>query len=244
MKKIICSLLSGSILLLTGCLETTEITLKADGSGMVKITADISALTTIIKSMAGSSAGKSDTTYQLSVWVDSIDALTAAEKEMVRVGYVHTNFDTENEKQIISFSYPFASLAEIPKLYKFSNKVMFRFAQKFNPEGASIPFDRIADCAPFDDYFNTTFSNEMINKKIIKEKTADIEKDTCIKAMSNADNIGMGIISTRIIHLPRPVKKAEGENITLSKDKKTVTIKAVPGDFYKDPEKMEFRIEY
>ncbi|HMK27675.1 MAG TPA: hypothetical protein VK483_16705, partial [Chitinophagaceae bacterium] len=52
MKKILLSLLAGSAILLTSCLETTqEITLKDDGSGVYVNTNDMGKVLTIAKNM-------------------------------------------------------------------------------------------------------------------------------------------------------------------------------------------------
>jgi hypothetical protein len=44
--------------------------------------------------------------------------------------------------------------------------------------------------------------------------------------------------------LPRPVKKAEGKNIKLSDDKKTVTISCPISDIYTAPHNFEYKVEY
>jgi hypothetical protein len=44
--------------------------------------------------------------------------------------------------------------------------------------------------------------------------------------------------------LPRPAKKAEGKNLKLSDDKKTVTVICPVSDIYTAPRNFEYKIEY
>jgi hypothetical protein len=55
---------------------------------------------------------------------------------------------------------------------------------------------------------------------------------------------GMSQATKIIIHLPSPAKKAEGVGVSLSEDKKTVTINESMEDFFDDGKKLEFLIEY
>ena len=56
--------------------------------------------------------------------------------------------------------------------------------------------------------------------------------------------MGIPVGVTCIINLPKPAEKVEGKNVTLSDDKKKVTIKADLDDLFNDPEKLEFKIKY
>jgi hypothetical protein len=62
--------------------------------------------------------------------------------------------------------------------------------------------------------------------------------------LKEAGIMGIPVLTTQVINLPRPAKKAEGKNVKLSDDRKKVTIKSSIDDFYDEPAKMEYRIEY
>ena len=57
---------------------------------------------------------------------------------------------------------------------------------------------------------------------------------------------GMGspITVNYVINLPRPAKKVEGKAAKLSEDKQKVTVSVTSDDFFDDPSKFEYRIEY
>ena len=67
--------------------------------------------------------------------------------------------------------------------------------------------------------------------------------DEGMKAMKEMSTMGVGN-SKLILYLPSPVKKAEGKSVTVSEDKKTVTIMSSMEDFFDDGKSLEFRIEY
>jgi hypothetical protein len=95
-----------------------------------------------------------------------------------------------------------------------------------------------------EDYFTTSFSKGLLLKKLNKEKYAGADKDEYLKGMKESAGMGMPMTTTYIINLPRPAKKVEGKNVKLSDDKKKVTVATDIDDFFDDPSKFEFRIEY
>src|SRR5882724_6113095 len=92
MKKIFLFLFTATAILLSGCFETTEeITLNADGSGTFSNTNDMSAMIPLIKQMGGKEVENMgdeaiDSTIALSSKLDSIENLSADEKELLKKG--------------------------------------------------------------------------------------------------------------------------------------------------------------
>ena len=56
--------------------------------------------------------------------------------------------------------------------------------------------------------------------------------------------MGLSMKANYVINLPRPAKTVEGKGIKLSEDKKTITISSDLDDFFDDPSKLEYKIEY
>src|SRR5688572_13673813 len=135
MKKLWGLLFIGSALALVSCETTREITLKADGSGTLVTTTDMSGLIAIAK-MSGQgkeidSAEKSvDTTITLDKFVDSIPDLSPAEKELVRKGTLGLNLSMADEKLLTKLQFPFKSTSEIAVLDQLSSKVMQQAMKK------------------------------------------------------------------------------------------------------------------
>jgi hypothetical protein len=47
-----------------------------------------------------------------------------------------------------------------------------------------------------------------------------------------------------VINLPRPASKVEGKGLKLSEDKRKVTLSVDIDDFFDEPEKLQYVIEY
>lgn len=252
MKKLLFSLSFSGVLLLTGCFETTqEITLNEDGTGTLNNTSDMSAMIGLIKQMGGSDATKLgeeavDTTFSLASQVDSISNLTDEEKELLKKGSVHINMNMKDDKFISTMSFPFSKPDEISALIKLSAKVTQESLkqQLGNNPAFGDAIQDTSQTSSMDDYFTMSFSNGLLVKTINKEKYAGAADDEYLKGMKETAAMGIPMTATYIINLPRPAKKVEGKNVQISEDKKKITVKTDIDDFFDDPAKMEFRIEY
>jgi uncharacterized protein YceK len=252
MKKTILLLSFACTILLTGCFELTdEITLKSDGSGTVASTNDMSMLISLAKNMGGadamSKAGDkaTDTTISLEKIADSVSALTPDEKDLVRKGTLHMNISLKDEKMVTRLDIPFSKVQQIEKIKAISSKISNYFMGKNMGEGMPPGMgDKLPSSDPLGDYFTTSYSAGVIEKKLNKEKYAGVESDEIMKGIKEMSENGMPISSTIIINLPKPAKSATGKGVTLSEDKKKVTIKSSSEDFFDNAANMEFKIEY
>jgi hypothetical protein len=190
-----------------------------------------------------------DTTFSLENMTDSLGTITDEEKALVKKGKIGIQMNMPDDKFIIKMEFPFSDPAQINKLDKLSSRLMQETLKKQlgsagkdssmsdMPSGGDIPNGSI------EDYFTTTYSKGVIEKKLNKEKYANVESDAGMKSLKEMAGMGVGN-STLIINLPRPVKKADGKNVKLSDDKKKVTITSNAEDFFDDATEQEFRIEY
>jgi hypothetical protein len=251
MKKLILPLLLAGTLLLGGCFETTEeITLNEDGSGTFSNTNDMSALLGLAKEMNAKEGEKMgdevmDTTMDLSSQADSITGLTPEEKEMMKKGSMQVHMNLKENKFITTMKFPFATPAEINAYSQLSAKVT---AQALKDKVEESPMGGNFEGAPpvssFDDYFNSSYSKGLLVKTLNKEKYAAADSDQYLKSMKESVSMGIPMNTTYLINLPRPATKVEGKNVQLSADKKKVTVKVNIDDFFDDPAKLEYRIEY
>jgi hypothetical protein len=238
--------------LLAGCFELTdEVTLKADGSGTVSSTNDMSTLITLAKSMGGAEAmdkagdKSTDTTVFLGKLADSISALTSEEKDLIRKGTLSMNISLKDEKMVTRIDIPFSKVEQIEKIKSISSKISNYFIGKNMGEGMPPGMgDKMPSSDPLGDYFTTSYTAGVIEKKLNKEKYAAVESDEMMKGIKEMSENGMPISSTIIINLPKPAKSATGKGVTLSEDKKKVTIKNSSEDFFDNAPAMEFKIEY
>jgi len=245
-------LLIVSAFALLSCETTREITLKADGSGTLVTTTDMSGLIAIAK-MSGQgkeldSTEKSvDTTISLDKIADSLQGLSATEKELVKKGKLGLNLNMGDEKLFTKLEFPFTSTSQISVLDQLSARVMEQAMKKQmdrdNENAQPIPTDELPK-ANMDDYFTITYSKGVIEKKHIPEKYAKVEDDKGMQSLKEMAGEGMPMNTTLIYNLPKPAKKVTGKNVKLSEDKKKITIANSVDDFFDDVSKLEFRIEY
>jgi hypothetical protein len=249
MKKLILSLLTGMAIFLAGCFETTdEVTLNEDGSGVFVSINDMSAVIAVAKQMGGKDAEKMDevkvdSTMSLASQVDSIPNLSQGEKELMRKGTMRIKLNLKEDKAVFTLKFPFSHTSEIAILGPLSSKIM-NSAMKDKLGGESTPMGEMPEPSSFDNYFDLSYEKGKIVKKLNKEKYSKAESDEYLKGMKEAGAMGISISNTQVINLPRPAKKAEGKNVKLSDDKKKVTIKSDIDDFFDEPSKMEYSIEY
>ncbi len=251
MKRIAFTLFAAGTLMLSGCFETVqEITLHEDGSGTVNNTDDMSSLLAMVKQMGGGADlekmgdQKLDTSFSLADKVDSIPNLTAEEKMMMMKGTLNFKMNMKDERFTTSILFPFTFPSEILTYNHLSVKIMSESMKK-EMGGSGMPMGNdMPERSSFDDYFTMVYSNGVMEKKLNKEKYANAGNDEYLKNIKEAAGMGVPMTATYIINLPRPAKKAEGKNVKLSDDKKQVTVKADIDDFFDDPSKLEFRIEY
>ena len=244
------SLLAATGILLAGCFETTEeVTINADGSGSYSTTNDMSAVMGMLKSMGGAEAEemnkvKVDTIFSLAGHVDSIPSLSAEEKAMMKNGEMKMNIDVAGEKVVFSMKFPFKAVTDIPKYNALASKLMGETMKKQMGGAEDNPMKDMPEQSTMESYYELSFKNDQIKRKLNKDKYAGVGSDEYLTGMKEAAQMGIPITTTQVYNLPRPAKKAEGKNVTLSADKKTVTVKSSLNDFFDDGKNLEFEIEY
>jgi hypothetical protein len=253
MKKTVLLLAVVSVLFLTSCQTTKEITLQDDGSGTYLVTTDMSGMIGMAKMSAPPEKLEMmkdkamDTTFALDKMADMLEDLTEAERVKVRKGTLGLNMNMTDDKFITKLSFPFANATEIGELDRLSSKIVTGFLKKQMGEEAGkmpqgMPADDEIPDASIDDFFDVKTSSGVFQRKLNDEKFNAFSPEKK-QAMQQMSSMGVGN-STIIINLPRPVKKTEGKNITVSDDKKKVTIESSAEDFFENAKDLEFKIEY
>ncbi len=259
MKNFLFLLLIGGSFFLTSCEITREITIKSDGSGTILTTTDLSSLIGVAKMAGGGKEmdemddQKIDTVVSMEAFADSLTELSADERALVKKGKLGLVMNMEDEKFITRLEFPFTDASQLAKLDKLSGKVVQQAIKKQMAAGKGEEGEKeensgmpSADDMPegsIDDYFITTYSKGVIERKLDKEKYANVENDEAMKALQEMSAMGAGN-TTLIFNLPSPAKKAEGKNVKLSEDKMKVTVISSTDDFFDNATDMEFRIEY
>lgn len=259
MKKIIC--LSGLFIMLivSGCFEITqESTIYADGSGVYSNITDMSAVIGMVKMMGGQETKdleklKVDTLVSLAALKDSLPGLNEKEKQLLEKASLKVTLDADIEKFLLNFSFPFSRPGDIviinDLLKKSGKKIMGDQMGKLMPDSGKSGGDALTSGSgeqepDLDSYFDFTYEKGRFTKKLNKEKYANVENDKSLKSLQEMGQMGSPMKLKTILNLPKPAKKAEGAGIQLSEDKKKVTIEATIDDFFENPAKFEYVIEY
>lgn len=250
MKRIIAAVLAIAVISLTSCDTTQEISINNDGTGRVIKTTDLGGLLGIAKmSGQGEKMEKMDrpldTTVNLATMIDSIPDLSQSEKNLLSKGTLGVKINMEEDQFTFRLDFPFSKPGEIIELDKLSAKVLTQASKKQmggNEEAGQMMGSESASPS-LDEYFVTTYASGKIDRVLDKTKYATIEDNEMLKGMKEMASMGMGKTTT-IFNLPSPAKKTSGSNVSVSADKKTVTIVTTLEDFYEDASKMEFHIEY
>jgi hypothetical protein len=250
MKRFLLPFLAAIAFMFTGCLENTqEITINEDGTGTINTTSDMSGLIPLAKQFGGDKMDdlpqeKIDTIISLANGADSIPDLTEKEKELMKAGTLRMNMDMGNEKMIFGMNFPFQNIQQISEINGLSNKVMMQAIKSQTGGGEAIGGQEMPQGSSMDDYFTVSFSAGILEKKLNKEKYAGVDGDEFLSGMKQTSAMGLVMKNTYIINLPRPAIKAEGKGLTISEDKKKITVAADINDFFDEPSKLEYHIEY
>jgi len=255
MKRIVLLLLAASAIFLTSCETTKEITLRPDGTGILTTTSDMSSMLGLAK-MAGE--GKDldklkeekavDTIVSMEKLVDELSDLSPEEKELIKKGTLGFNMDLKNDKLVTKMTFPFTRTSDISSIDKMYTKVITQVMKEQLDSSktgmpAGLPGSDKLPSGSVDDYYAFNISKGLVERKLLADKYAKVNDDEGMKAMKEMSTMGVGN-SKLILYLPSPVKKAEGKSVTVSEDKKTVTIMSSMEDFFDDGKSLEFRIEY
>ncbi len=240
-----------SAILLTGCLDNTqEITLNENGSGIFSASSDMGALLGLARQMgaaqdlSGLEKQKLDTVISLAGAADSLAGLTSEEKALVISASLAINMDFSEDKMKTGIRMPFDNPGQAAIIQPLSGKVLGDVARR--QLGDKLPTGGRQMPAPssFESYYDLAIEKGSIRRVLNKERYARAEEDEFLKGMRELSGMGLSMKSTYVINLPRPATKAEGKSLKLSEDKRKVTLSVDIDDFFDEPERLQYLIEF
>lgn len=239
--------------LMMGCLDINEnVDIKKDGSGKMALDMDLSQMVELLQTYMGKDElakkgmEKMDTTILMKDIVDTAKNLTPEKKALLRAGTVHIKMDLDQKIFTTHMQFPFSNLAQLQSLYKTisdgslgNTNLLSSLAGQSGQGGQGSP-----DINQFNGIYDFTCKDGIMSKKLNDEKWKALKSDPQLSQMQQASQMGMEIMYTTTIALPRPVKKVDNPLAKLSDDKKTVTIKYNLVDVFEKPEQFSYNIEY
>lgn len=214
------------------------------------------------KQLAGQgSFARMDTTLSLKELRDTLKNLTDTEKKILENGSMRVRVNKDEEMFQIILSFPFSHSTDITSIRKLLEKrkpaiisrKMIDLAprDKLSPEQLAMineipPDDQGADDLDMnlDKYYDFKYEKNKISRSLIREKFAEAKNDSALQSVMDMSKFSFPAKLKTIINLPGPAKKITGKNIIVSDDRKQILIKGTLNDFFEDPSKFEYEIDY
>ena len=244
-------------LVFTGCLDIVEeVTLAAAGTGSYKMKMDMSGMFEMIEMLAAMDTSSNsdlkklgdknfDSSFQLKSMTDTATNLTAEQKRFFSRATGHMLMNAKDKKFVITMDFPFDKPEDIGTLTQMAGggKGLGMLGKS---AGGSLLGKGDGDDTdiPSFDIYDWKFTKNLMERKVNEQKYAAFKKDTKIKELGEAESMFGQMNMRTVIHLPAPAKKAIGDKVQLSGDKKTVTVNATFYDIIKNPSALAYRIEF
>ncbi|HVW63212.1 MAG TPA: hypothetical protein VHC48_24340 [Puia sp.] len=240
------------IVLLAGCLDIDEkVNIKKDGSGQMAMDMDMSQMVEMLQTYMGKEElarkgmDKMDTTLFMKDLVDTVKSLSPEKKAALRDGTVHIKMDLDQKVFKTHMQFPFTSYSQLQTLYRAMSDGSLGSTNLLGGLGGQ---DSMGGGAPdinqFNGIYDFTAKDGAMSKKLNMDKWKALTNDPQLAQMKQASQMGVEILYTTTITLPRPVKKVDNTLAKLSDDKKTVMIRYNLADVFEHPEQFGYSIEY
>ncbi len=248
---------------LTSCLEINEnVEIKANGSGKVSTTTDLSQLIDMMQTFGGEEFEKKknekiDTVIEMRKLVDTASRLTADQKALMRDGKIRMRMNIAEKIFNINVEFPFDNLEKYQQLNNLLNsgaggmdnimKAIMGGGQEKDSSNEIIDQPAQVNSPGMDQItsvFDFNASNGIIKKSLNQEKYKKLMDDPQVQQIKQASDMGMEILYTTTYKLPRPIKKVDNAAAKVSVDKKTVIIRQNLLEIFSAPEKFEYTIQY
>jgi len=240
----------------TGCLDIDEtIEISKDGSGDLTVNMDMSQMVELLQNyvgkdeMAKKGMEKMDTTIWMKNIIDTSSKIPADKKALLRNGTVGIKLNMDEKVFKTKMQFPFTNLDNLQKLYAAMGDGTLGGANLFkgmapggqDGAGGDMPSP---DINQFNGIYDFTSKDGLLTKKLNPAKWKDLQNNPQMAQMKQAGQMGVEILYTTTIKLPRPVKKVDNPLAKLSDDKKTVTIKYNLVEVFEHPEQFGYTVEY
>lgn len=257
-KCIFCAALC-TLFFFTSCLDTEEkIVLHKNNSGTYTVSIDMSKVLVMMEQFgqgANKEPDKKDSTIYFKHYADTSTALTATEKELIRDGSLHMLVDEEAKVLKVVFSLPFSNVNRLPELRSGYMAILdkMELSKKIDPDGKDPSQQAMkSDIASNQSFLSPSSSDAYIfaaapgkiSNRLSPEKTGTPEGDSTMQMLQQMSAF-MGAPSYTItLVLPKKIKKYNGTNPVLSKNKKTISFSSTLNDLLSAPSAAEFNVEY
>jgi hypothetical protein len=240
------------------CYEVNEeIEIKADGSGTYVQKMDMGQLIDMMQTFAGEEELKKegldrvvDTTIYWKSMTDTAKEMTAEQKELLKDGKMKLQMNIKEKLFKMDLNFPYKNLNNLQQLMSgkatsgqgLSNAFKSMFGKKEGEDQMTAPSG--PDMGDFAAIYDVTIKNGSIEKKVNEAKYKALTERPEMAQLKQLTSSGMEILYTTTIKLPRAAKPTNNPLITLSEDKKTVTMKYNMLELLENPSKFAYTITW
>ncbi len=253
----------------TSCLEINEeVEIKANGSGSLSTTTDLSQLIDMMSAFGGEEFDKKkdekmDTTFSMKALIDTSTKFTSAQKALLKDGMMSIKMDMAAKQFNFKMRVPFQSLENYQQLSALLSDgiggmgtVMQGMMGGKNPgKGIETEKDSVGiidqpapipspDLDKITSVYDFNVSDGLIKKTVNQEKYKKLLENPQMKELEQGAGMGIELLYNTTYKLPRPVKKVSNPALKISDDKKTITMRFNLLEIFATPEKFEYSIEY
>lgn len=244
MRKILVLLFS--MVALTSCTFTEEITINPDGSGKYDLNMDGSSLMAMMPNDSTGTQKSVDSVFSFkevfAAKKDSIAKLSKEEQESLKK-LEHFNMrmkmDYLKKEFLFSMNTDFKNVNELQDAMSNMNAL-----QKMNKNKAEV--NSLGSAGSFANN-NSVLRYSYNGKKFTREAIIDKKALKNIKKDSLDESYKMIYASSKYIikyHFPKPVKKVSNTTALFSEDRKTITIEYSFDEYMDNPDKLNFEVDF
>ncbi|MCL9807344.1 hypothetical protein NAT51_17585 [Flavobacterium amniphilum] len=243
MKKLL--ILFAFVFSLTSCTFTEEITISPDGAGKYNLKMDGSSFMAMMPKDTTGTAKNIDSVFTfkeiLAAKKDSIDKLPADQREKIKQlerFNMHMKMNHDSKEFLFSMATNFKSVSELQDVM--NNLAEIQKMSKGGSQGN--PMGDLGGFSGNGSKINYTYNGKKFTRKATVDKEA-------LKKLDNdsLDSYKMIFESSKYVikyNFPKAVKKVSNPNALFSEDKKTITIEYSFNEYLKEPEKLNFEVEF
>jgi len=249
--------------LFVSCLDTEEkIVINPDETGNYNLSLDMSSMLSQLKAFASQqqevakALEQKDTTIYFNAVTDTSTQLTAQEKEILHDGSVHVVVNEDSNQLKIAFNVPFKSIAQLSYLKQHFPEMIAKIKatdKALSGDMASSGMPSMGQApnpgsliSPASQAYAFSADKNSISNKLIDKSAFDaiLAQDSSMQMVKQILPLMGDANYKTILTLPRPVKIFNGNNASVTDDKKTVTFTGTLSELFDKPESFDYKVEY
>lgn len=234
-----------TILLITSCQFTEEITFNKDGSGKYNLNVDMGGMMNSLNDFADNDSIKKESEKIDSIIVikdilelkkDSIKQLSVADKETINAikdMKIRVRIDEDKELMLMDFMLDFKNISEIDDIRKKIEKAQ-QIQENKGENKEQIENHEV----------HYSFKKKKFERKVIMKELTPEEQELFDKNQSEYNMFLTGSMYKLIYNFPKKIKKVNYPNAKFSNNRKTLLIEVEMDSLLKNPQLLDLKVSF